>query len=251
MNGNAVMFDVGRILTVGGAEDYDNSEATANAHVIDITRGSAATRKIQSMKRRRAFHNSVVLPSGEVIVIGGHTYTTIFSDQRSVLIPEMFDPQSETWSDLPSMKTPRNYHSVALLLTDGRVLSGGGGLCGDCETNHENIEILTPPYLLGDNNALKQRPVIEDSPRYIGYTNTFTVKARGNVDQFVLMRASNSTHSVNNAQRRVPLPSTSTGDSEYLIEGPATGGIAPPGLYMLFAIDRDGTPSIAKYLSIN
>ena len=37
--------------------------------------------------------------------------------------------------------TPRNYHSVALLLPDGRVFSGGGGLCGPCATNHPDAQI--------------------------------------------------------------------------------------------------------------
>src|SRR5688500_10119260 len=42
MNGNAVMYDVGRILAVGGAPGYDDSPATARAYTIDITSGPSA-----------------------------------------------------------------------------------------------------------------------------------------------------------------------------------------------------------------
>ena len=251
MNGNAVMYDIGKILTVGGSLDYDTSEASTDTHVIDITSGNAVARTVESIKRQRVFHNSVVLPSGEVVVVGGHGFARSFSDRDSVLVPELFDPQTETWTDLPAMQTPRNYHSVALLLTDGRVMSGGGGLCGDCDTNHPDIEILTPPYLMDENQNLKQRPEIYDSPSASSYGATITVSGSENISEFVLMRAANSTHSVNNAQRRVPVQSTATGTGNYQVRIPANSGIAPPGPYMLFALDQTGTPSVSSHISLN
>ncbi|MGT2489831.1 Kelch repeat-containing protein [Cupriavidus basilensis] len=70
-----------------------------------------------------------------------------------MLTPELWDPATEKFQKLAAMATPRTYHSVALLLRDGRVLSGGGGLCGGCTTNHPNVEILTPPYLLNADGS--------------------------------------------------------------------------------------------------
>ena len=250
MNGNAVMFDVGKILTVGGSLDYDTSAASANTHVIDITSGTAQARTVESIKRERVFHNSVVLPSGEVIVIGGHDFARAFSDRGSVLVPELFDPQTETWVDLPAMQIPRNYHSVALLLPDGRVMSGGGGLCDDCDTNHPDVEILTPPYLLNENQVLKQRPQIFSAPDTSAYGETIAVSATDSITEFVLMRSSNSTHSVNNGQRRIPLLSNSTGIDSFDVRIPANSGIAPPGPYMLFGLDETGTPSVSTYISL-
>jgi len=246
MNGNAVMFDIGKILTVGGSLDYDTSAASTDTHVIDINGGEARARTVESIKRERVFHNSVVLPSGEVVVIGGHDYARAFSDRGSVLVPELFDPQTETWVDLPAMQIPRNYHSIALLLPDGRVMSGGGGLCDDCETNHPDVEILTPPYLLNENQGLKQRPQIFSAPETSSYGETIAVAATDNITEFVLMRSSNSTHSVNNGQRRVPLLSSSTGTDSYDVRIPANSGIAPPGPYMLFGLDQSGTPSVSR-----
>ena len=37
MNGNAVLYDIGKILTVGGAPDYQHSNATDVANVVDIS----------------------------------------------------------------------------------------------------------------------------------------------------------------------------------------------------------------------
>ncbi len=250
MNGNAVMYDIGKILTVGGSLDYDASAASTNTHVIDINNNNVSARRVQSIKRERVFHNSVVLPSGEVIVFGGHNYARAFSDRDSVLVPEIFNPVTETWSDLPAMQVPRNYHSVALLLPDGRVMNGGGGLCGDCDTNHPDIEILTPPYLLDENQNLKPRPQITDAPVNVNHGETINVATTDGAREFVLLRSSNSTHSVNNAQRRVPLQSRAVNSEYSRVIIPNNSGILPPGDYMLFAIDASGTPSVAHQISV-
>ena len=86
------------------------------------------------MTYARAFGNSVVLPNGKVFVTGGQPYPVPFTDTNAVLTPELWDPASQTFTILPPETNPRTYHSVALLMLDGRVFSGGGGLCGDCTT---------------------------------------------------------------------------------------------------------------------
>ena len=48
MCGNAVMYDVGKVLKVGGATAYQDVDASPNAYVIDVTRG-ATVRKIAPM----------------------------------------------------------------------------------------------------------------------------------------------------------------------------------------------------------
>ncbi|MBI1891979.1 MAG: RICIN domain-containing protein, partial [Burkholderiales bacterium] len=128
MNGNAVMIDIGKILKTGGAPAYEDAYATASSYLIDLNTG--ATRKITPMNYARTLHNSTVLPNGQVVITGGQTYAKLFSDERSVLMSELFDPKTETFIQLSAMQVPRNYHSISLLLPDGRVLVGGGGLCG-------------------------------------------------------------------------------------------------------------------------
>jgi Galactose oxidase-like, Early set domain len=70
------------------------------------------------------------------------------------------------------------------------------------------------------------------------------------VTSFVLMRMGSSTHSVNTDQRRVPLKSTSVGSNAYSVTIPSDPGVALPGYYMLFALDNQGVPSVAKSVQI-
>ena len=82
INGNAVMYDVGKILTTGGADSYAEAWATDNATVIDINGPSVGTTTVASMKHKRVMHNSVVLPNGEVVVTGGQEYSKLSPTTR-------------------------------------------------------------------------------------------------------------------------------------------------------------------------
>ncbi|MGF6551697.1 RICIN domain-containing protein [Paraburkholderia youngii] len=250
MNGNAVMYDIGKILTIGGAPSYDSTWASANANLIDINGGTAKVRQVAAMAYARAFHNSVVLPNGQVVVIGGQTYPRPFSDDLAVLTAELWDPATETFQLLAPMATPRNYHSVALLLPDGRVLSGGGGLCGTCSTNHPSVEILTPPYLLNPDGSAATRPVIVSAPSEVSLGTSIAVTTNSPVTNFSLLRMASATHSLDNEQRRVPVNFTTGTAGEYLINIPSDPGIVVPGYYMLFALNNKGVPSVAKTLRI-
>ena len=117
------------------------------------------------MAYSRIFPNSVVLPNGQVVVIGGQTIGKLFSDDNSVLVTELWDPPTGTFRTLPPMAVGRDYHGMALLLPDARVLSGGGGLCGPtCAGNRTDVQILTPHYLLNGDGTPATRPVILSAP---------------------------------------------------------------------------------------
>ncbi|MEM8924494.1 MAG: galactose oxidase-like domain-containing protein, partial [Actinomycetota bacterium] len=249
MNGNAVMYDTGKILTVGGAEHYEGAPSSTNAFVIDIN-GAVQAQQIESLKHGRTMGHSVVLPNGEVVVFGGIGWAQIFTDDGAVMIPELFDPDTNTFRDLAPMAVPRTYHSVGILLPDGRVMAGGGGLCGGCGANHADIEILTPPYLLDGAGNPAPRPVITSAPGAAGYGQTIPVSVSGGATDFSVVRLSNSTHSVNNAQRRIPLVISSSAGDNYSVQIPANAGVLPPGQYMLFAMNAAGTPSVSTTISI-
>lgn len=105
ISGNAVMYEQGKILKVGGSPAYVNVNANANSYVIDVNAG-VTVRKLAPMAYRRAFHNSVVLPNGQVLVVGGQTYAVDFSDNNSVLVPELFDPVEPVGDDAPVSQFP-------------------------------------------------------------------------------------------------------------------------------------------------
>ncbi|BAO91448.1 RICIN domain-containing protein [Caballeronia cordobensis] len=251
MNGNAVMYDIGKILAVGGAPSYDQSQATSNATLIDISNGNAVTQTIAPMSYQRAFGNSVVLPNGQVVVVGGQTFAAPFSDDNAILTPELWDPATNAFSLLVRQAVPRTYHSVALLLNDGRVLSGGGGLCGGCATNHTDVEILTPPYLLNADGSAASRPSLSSVPSDAQLGTTIVVTASRSVRAFALMRSSSVTHSLNNEQRRVPLTFTVGTAGEFHLRIPSDPGVVVPGYYMLFALNSNGVPSVSRVLLVH
>lgn len=255
MNANAVMYDAlnGKILAVGGAPDYTQSPATNNAHIITIgnpnTIPTVAT--IGSMKYARSFANSVVLPDGKVFITGGQTYAESFTDYNSNLTPELFDPVTLRFTELAPMVSPRNYHSVALLLPDGTVFNGGGGLCGEgCTFNHYDGQIFSPPYLFTNDQQRAARPVINSvSDTSIAVGDTFTATTNTAVASWALIRYASVTHTVNTDQRRIALASTAAGQT-YTFKVPNDPGIATPGYWMLFALDSVGVPSVAKTVRI-
>lgn len=250
INGNIAMYDIGKVLKVGGATGYDNTGSSPSAYVIDMNAG-VSVRKVAPMAYSRMFNNAVVLPNGQVMVLGGQTYGKAFSDDYAVLVPELWDPVTETFTTLPAMASARNYHSVALLLPDGRVMVGGGGLCGEgCADNHPDIQIYTPNYLLNDDGTPASRPAIQSAPTQATHGTTIAVTTDRPVSSFSLVRLSSTTHAVNNDQRRVPLKSTASGGNGYDLAIPGNPGVVLPGYYMLFALDDRGVPSVARMIQV-
>ncbi len=253
LNGNAVMYDVGKILAVGGSTRYTGFDASKRAYVFDINggEGGVTVKRIADMAFKRVYANSVVLPSGDVIVIGGQEFGKQFTDEKSVFTVEMWNPETETFSQLADMRVPRNYHSIAILMKDGRVLTGGGGLCGSCTANHADVEIFTPPYLLGPDGALATRPVLSNVPAQARPGNTISVDMDTDTSHsFALVRTAAVTHSVNNDERRIPLQATAQGGGTFSLSLPSSANVLIPGNYFLFAMNASGVPSVGEIINV-
>lgn len=253
MNGNAVMFDAaaGKILTAGGAANYQTDEARTNAYVITL--GDPKTNpevvKVANMANARGFANGVVLPDGTVFVTGGQSTVEPFTDTTAQYTPELFNPATNTWTQLNPMAIPRTYHSVALLLPDATIFNAGGGLCGACYTNHFDGEIFVPPYLLNGDGSRKERPEITNVADTIQLGGTLDITTNGPVTAFSLIRTGSATHTVDTDQRRIPL--TPEGDgTDYKVTIPDNAGVALPGFWFLFAINGEGVPSVAKIIKV-
>ena len=258
LNGSAVMYDIDRILKVGGARNYGTLatttlDASNSAYTIGLGNdGKITTQKLSPMKYRRVFSNAVVLPGGQVLVTGGATRPKLFSDDNGVLIPEIWNPNSQTFSVLPAPPETiaRNYHSIGLLLPDARVIIGGGGMIGNPAVDHPDIQILSPPYLFTANGQPATRPEILSAPKETSNGQMIQVTARQNIAAFDLIRMSSVTHSINNDQRRIPIPFSITAPNQYRLTIPNNPSTALPGYYMLFAISETGVPSIAHLIRL-
>jgi hypothetical protein len=182
----------------------------------------------------------VMLPDGTVLALGGAAGPGRY--ENPVLQPEVFDPQDETWTALASQEAPRMYHSTALLLPDGRVLSAGG----DRGAYQTKAEIFSPPYLFKG-----PRPQIATVPENLGYGQTFDVTSPSAEDiaSISLIKPGSVTHSTSFDQRFLDLSYTHNGQT-LRVSAPASAAHAPPGDYMLFVVSSAGVPSVASWVHV-
>ncbi len=241
-----VMYDIGKMLIAGGGEPAVNTAMT-----IDLNGSAPVITPIESMTYPRAMQNSVVLPNGKVLVIGGNSSGRQFSDVGTQLIPELWDPATGQWEELAPHRVPRNYHSTALLLKDGRVAAMGGGLCGDCNINQQNGEIFEPPYLFNEDGTPATRPQISSGPTNAIAGDTLSLVATPGMGSFSMVRLVALTHHHTTDQRYIPLDFFETSPGNYDVQLPSNANVLIPGNYWVFGLNADGVPSEGSTLMIN
>ncbi|MBS1809999.1 MAG: discoidin domain-containing protein [Acidobacteria bacterium] len=245
----SVMYNEGKILVTGGHINGDTQAATNQAMTIDINGAVATKTATTSMANARKFHNAIVLPTGEVMVIGGNTSGIEFSDQGTILTPEVWNPTTQAWRPMANISVPRNYHSVALLMPDGRVWSGGGGLCA-CAADHPDHQVFTPPYLYNADGTLAQRPAITAAPSTTAAGRNIAVQASAGITKFSLIKMSGLTHNLNSDLHYLQVPFTTEAPGQYQLTLHSNINVLTPGYWMLFAINSNGVPSVAKVIQI-
>jgi YVTN family beta-propeller protein len=236
---SAAMFAPGRILQFGGSSNQ--------AIVIDIRAGTPAITSTSSMSSVRKLVTAAILADGKVLATGGsESWNTMTGVNYAA---EIWNPATGTWTMGASGVRARLYHSTSLLLPDGSVLVSGGGAPGP--QNNTNAEIYFPPYLFAAGGVLATRPVIDSAPSVLDIGRTFRIQTSGPaVSRVTLVRAGTVTHSWNMGQRFVDLTFNASG-GEIAVQAPSRAADAPPGYYMLFVLDANGVPSIAKMVRIN
>lgn len=249
--GSYAMYDIGKVIVTGGIRP-----ATKSARVIDVLDGSPSVRGTSPMIYARRQHNLTILPDGSVLATGGFTGSEQLIDlDRGVYAAEVWNPATEQWTELASMSVTRQYHSAALLLPDGRVMVGGGGICGDCfDVGYlrKDIEIFSPPYLFNSSGNLATRPTVTSAPTAIGFGQSFTINTSNasSINKISLVRLGAPTHSQDMGQRFVPISFSQSGNT-LTADAPTNANIAPPGYYMLFVVNNSGVPSVAKFVRVD
>ncbi|WP_109509787.1 LamG-like jellyroll fold domain-containing protein [Nocardioides speluncae] len=246
----AAMYRPGKILQVGGGwwGNGGGPDGARAAFTVDITGGTAnpVVEATNPMQFKRHWATATVLPDGDVLVTGGSRENN--GNGGYVTNAEIWDPDTGEWTTLEApYEHARLYHSTALLLPDGRIMIGGGGAPGP--RNYTDVEYYSPSYLF-DGEQPAVRPEITKAPKKIGYDGAFDIQASGPVSRVTLVRNGSVTHGFNNDQNFQDLEFSQTGDA-VSITAPSDGTYAPPGSYMLFVFDADGTPSVAKIVDID
>jgi hypothetical protein len=188
--------------------------------------------------------DAVILPTGDVLVCGG---CDVFRrDDNAVLETELYHPATNTWEALPAANVVRNYHSVSLLLPDGRIWTAGSTHDGAADHTkiEPRIEILHPPYI-----ERSDRPVIESVAEELTPAATVTIRTHdaANIARVALLRAGSVTHAFNSDQRYIGLTFFAHGPTLFAT-APPNHRVAPPGHYLLFIVDAQGRPSTGRFV---
>ncbi len=231
----SAMFRPGQVLML-----TSNNEAK----VLDIRRRKPTLRNTAAPGGKRIFSDTTLLADGQVLLSGGSSVNQKLNTAHYKA--KLWSPETEQWTDMASAEKARLYHSTALLLPNGAVLTAGGGPPGP--VINMNAEVFYPPYLFkkDGSGALAQRPTVTAMPaiRY-GRQAKIGVHSELDIASVAMVRTGSVTHSYDQSQRYVPLNFRQEGD-QLLVQGPKNRTLAPPGQYMLFIIDEAGVPSHAE-----
>ena len=245
-----------RVLLVGGStaaktsDRWPDVEPSRSSVVLDETNASAGWRAGPPLVTARAHHNTVLLPDGSMVTVGGgygqRNGNLRAGNPDTHRRIELYDPATQAWKLGPAQDELRTYHSTAVLLPDGRVLSAGDDGYNGTATS-DTGEIYEPPYLFKG-----PRPTIVDAPGHLLYRTTYRVRT-GEVraTRAVLVAPGATTHSADMNQRYVPLAVRASADgADVDVVSPPNANVAPPGYYMLFLLSEAGVPSRAKFVHL-
>jgi hypothetical protein len=233
-----------------------------DTHLIDFGTPSApdpaptwhslGARSAVAADRVRVNCNAVLLPTAEVLIIGG--VEDQGNDDTAVLDPELLrrdDSGAWKWSStkLAPATVVRNYHSTALLMPDGRVWTSGGnikGAPGGPSVRHLEVEIYEPWY------CCLERPEIHEWPTQVhaGHRVLVRVRSRHPIQRLALLRAGSATHAFNPDQRYIGLTNVVHESNDLYIGEVPPSDITIPGYYLLFACTKENVPSPGVFTQI-
>jgi hypothetical protein len=235
-------FGLQRVLTAGGTQSFPGGGATATAEMIDFSQATPQWQYVAPMSIPRYNANLVILADGTLLEVGG-AQTKKYSSP--VLVPELYDPVANTWTQMATEPSPRTYHSTALLLPDGTVFAGGSDDPAN-RTVDLQYEIFSPPYLFKG-----ARPTITAAPTALTYNQQFTITTpdAASITRVAMIRPSAVTHDNDFDQRYVDLAFT-VGSGQITATAPLNANNAPQGYYMLVIVNSSGVPSVMPFVQI-
>ena len=184
---------------------------------------------------------ATLLPDRSVLVNGGAMMEESAAD--AALDAEIYHPGPGTWDMAATSRVPRLYHSVALLMADGKVVTAGSN--PQRKTEELRIEVFWPPYLF-----VGARPSCTPAQAEVHYGAGLTadVPEAAHLSSACLIRPGATTHSADAEQRLVDLPYQVVAPRTVRLQLPGNAAIAPPGWYLLFVVDTAGVPSEGSWI---
>ncbi|MBD2532333.1 DUF1929 domain-containing protein [Nostoc flagelliforme FACHB-838] len=229
-----------KVMIIGGGGDT----AINRVNIVDLKASNPTYVAAKPLNYARKHHSAVLLPDRTVFVCNG---SKINEDTTQSMLPaEIYNPATNTWTVVAKQNVPRVYHSVALLLPDGRVVTAGGN--PRRRVDELRLEIYSPAYMS------RPRPIIQSVPQItLSYGLQFTIQTpqAANIKWVSLIRPMATTHSCDAEQRLVDVPINFRDATSLNVTITNNRNIAPPGWYMIFITDNNGTPSVATWRRVS
>ena len=244
-----------RVLIAGGGETGDKPQSTSRVDIVDLSKDKPAYRPGPALNAPTRYLATVTLPNDQVLLTGGSSgYRG--AGQSDHHTANLLNPAATRLDKAAAPRVGRNYHSSALLLPDGRVVTlGSDPLYADKDNKlpgsfEQRVEIYEPPYLFKG-----ARPTITDAPLEITRGTTFKIRTGdADVSQARLLRPSAVTHVTDTEQRSVRLDITpekcALKECGVRLSLDKAEGLTPSGYYMMVVLNKAGTPSVARWVHV-
>nr|WP_239029026.1 kelch motif-containing protein [Pseudonocardia acidicola] len=241
-----------KMIVVGGGGVGESPLSTARIDVIDLKQQDPRFTAGPDLPLPTRYPNVVQLPDDSLLITGGsRDYRGKGTSDN--LVATFYHPDTNTLTAAADPTVGRDYHSEALLLPNGQVVTmGGNPLFADKDNQkpapfEKRLEIYTPPYLLHG-----PQPVIADAPAEAKPGGSMTVSSpdAATIASARLIRPSAVTHATDVEQRSVALDITRNPDGSLGLALPGEPTLVPPGYYMLFLVNEAGTPSVARWVHV-
>lgn len=199
----------------------------------------------------RSRAKTVLLPGKNILVLAGQKEdaadTTSTNQWGYMKITDVYNQYTEQWRRLAPMNYYREYHSLPVLVPDGRVVIVGGEGAPGNEPPFSVIEAFTPPYLFRGI-----RPEIANLSQNVferGGQITFDILKTNAVTSVILMSTPSLSHFMNCGNNRyVELPFAQNGNTVSATI-PLDSLNALDGYYQLLVL-VDDIPSVAKIIKV-
>ncbi|MDQ0143268.1 galactose oxidase-like domain-containing protein [Cupriavidus necator] len=233
------------VMIAGGAE---GDAAFRNNEWFDVGNPGAGWRQFPQWLEPRHNANTVILPDGTLFTVGGNAASSGYDNPHfnSELYNKPVGDPTGSWIPTSPNTIQAAYHSSAILLPDATVLLSQDDMDPLAASTHQ-AQVYSPPYLFKG-----ARPSITSAPGTLSLGQPFTIgSSTPNVSSVALVAPGAVTHANDMHQRYIKLRYTKNGAKNLRVTLPASSSLVPPGYYMLFLIDSQGVPSVAKFVHVS
>ncbi len=244
----SIMYDVDKVLMV----DIDGALWS-----VDLSTTTPTYTEVAQMPDGRTAANMNVLADGSIVITGGTDYDQALFGQGSDpidLVNAQYDalryiPQTNQLVTLEAEQVARLYHSSAVQLEDGRIISGGGGAPGPLQ--NLNAQFFTPDIFYESNGSLATLPVIQSIDKVADNGTQITIEVNDSsvISRVGAVRSGGVTHSTNSDTRYLSL-NFSIVDSTTIVADLPNANIMIPGHWMLAVVNNAGVPSTYSSIGV-